>query len=175
MDNVSRIYLICGFMGSGKSFFLNKIKSWGLNTIDLDDQIFKKYGAGFSSLGEYIRNVGWECFRKVESNLLLELALRERKSSIFIALGGGALDCDKTRAFFKEKRNIELIWLNCGFDECINRIKSDENRPQLDKSYEELVELYASRVPYFNNAGLSLNSDEINSMNEWSDLERKLD
>lgn len=162
-------------MGSGKSHFLKKAKTWGFETIDLDDEVFKQEESSFSSLGEYIRSEGWESFRTKEAETLQKLILRKRRNSVFIALGGGTLDRYETRELLEHRDDIETIWLNTSFEECLRRTVNDKNRPQLDKSENELRELYTSRLKYFSKAKVCLTPNDADALIHVSDFERKLD
>lgn len=80
----NNIYLV-GFMGSGKTSILKKIKQIvNANTIDLDENIEKKYGSInkiFQTKGEkYFRNIELETFQALPDN------------DTVIALGGGSLE-----------------------------------------------------------------------------------
>ena len=93
----NNIYLV-GFMGSGKTSILKKIKQIvNANTIDLDENIEKKYGSInkiFQTKGEkYFRNIELETFQALPDN------------DTVIALGGGSLEVSHILDEFK---NSEL-------------------------------------------------------------------
>ena len=63
---VELIILLCGFMGSGKSFLMESLhkNSKGKGSFfDLDDEVFDKFGAGEDSLSDLIEKKGWDFFR----------------------------------------------------------------------------------------------------------------
>ncbi|WP_417335503.1 shikimate kinase [Halobacteriovorax marinus] len=156
------IIAICGFMGAGKSTFLQAFS--GVPIIDLDIAIRDEVG---EDLGEYIRRSGWEKFRQLES-----LCLRQKVHTIgqegLIALGGGSLEDEKNIEFLKES-GVKILHLKVDFDEAMNRIAGDANRPQLDKSRDELEELYLKREKVFSKCcDLSLVSDVSSWPTSWT-------
>lgn len=84
--------LICGFMGSGKTSLLEKLKKNSGSYAafhDLDDVLLGRFGESFKSLGDLIEYRGWDYFRRVESEVLGEF-LSASDENLVLALGGGA-------------------------------------------------------------------------------------
>ncbi|WP_372652920.1 shikimate kinase [Halobacteriovorax sp.] len=136
------IIAVCGFMGAGKSSFLRMYPE--VNSIDLDTFMSEKLDC---KLGDFIRDNGWDKFRDYESESL-ELSLQSLGKEGLLSLGGGSLDREANRDFL-HKYGAKILHLSVDFDEAMARIEGDENRPQLDKSREELLELYKTREDLF--------------------------
>lgn len=136
------IIAICGFMGAGKSAFLKMYPE--VNSIDLDQFMSEKLGR---ELGDFIRDEGWDKFRDFESSSL-ELALDALGGEGILSLGGGSLDSEKNRVFL-QKSQVKVLHLSVDFDEAMQRVEGDRNRPQLDKSREELLVLFTKREEIF--------------------------
>ena len=130
----NNIYLV-GFMGSGKTSILKKIKQIvNANTIELDVKIEKKYGSInkiFQKKGEkYFRNIELETFQALPDN------------DTVIALGGGSLEVSH---ILDEVKNSELsFYLKDTFENLWKRISNSE-RPLVKKGKEEILELYRLR------------------------------
>ena len=98
------VFLICGFMGAGKSTFLEKIQKNHTGTdffFDLDHEIYsRKKNNDSEHLGALIEKVGWEQFRSWEIEILKELIENSKnlhankKADLFISLGGGSVTED---------------------------------------------------------------------------------
>lgn len=137
------IIAICGFMGAGKSTFLTQFPE--VDSFDLDGVIEDKVGV----LGDYIRTEGWESFRSLESKTLNDLLIDD--GDRLISLGGGALDRQENIDLLKSAK-AKILFLELSFEECMVRIKGDNNRPQLDKSDKELEELFKKRELIYKDA-----------------------
>jgi shikimate kinase len=156
-------------MGSGKSTLLKKLSREGLLCVDLDDWIFAQHGADFSDLGDYIRQVGWDKFREVETAALAELL--EAGEDLLLALGGGTLDRAENQELIKT--HFTLICLDVDFHTCFDRISDDKNRPlaqELDKI--ELEELYLKRQEIYEIAKKKLNKNDVEKIYTFDDLLR---
>lgn len=156
------IIAICGFMGAGKSTLLQMYPE--AFSIDLD----KKIREGLSvELGEYIRDNGWESFREIESETL-EASLKEMGNSGLIALGGGTLDQSENIELLK-KYKVKILYISVDFETAMLRIQGDRNRPQLDKTKEELLALFEKREALFKKVcHLSLPSDAQQWPTNWT-------
>lgn len=135
-------YFICGFMGSGKSYQLEKLKSderfFGYSFYDLDEEISKSEGE--AELGELIIQNGFEWFRKKEFEVLK--SIMNKDEDLWLSLGGGTVTHPKSLDFLKK---FQGYWLNTPFSICFDRIKDDENRPLVSAGEEKLRDLYQER------------------------------
>jgi shikimate kinase len=137
-------YFICGFMGAGKSTRLKDFaldpKYFGYSFFDLDQEVLNKHGKGFGSLGELINFKGFDWFRKVEFDTLVEIW---SGSKSFTAMGGGTLTVEALEVV-KSRNDIEGLYLDTPFTVCLDRIKGTD-RPLAKLSESELRQLYSER------------------------------
>jgi shikimate kinase len=137
-------YFICGFSGAGKSTLLSELSALerlsACTFIDLDEWIYKKFGTGQAQLGDLIRDIGIDQFRKYEKE---GINFFSSKSNIVLALGAGAVNQDTHELLNSERWSG--LWLNVDFDVCYERIKNDNNRPLTTKGRHYMFELYNSR------------------------------
>ncbi len=131
-------------MGAGKSSFLKIYPE--VTGIDLDLFIEGRIGA----LGDFIRKEGWHAFRDEESKSL-RAALEQIGTNGILSLGGGTLDKKENLEFLKAS-GVKILYLEIDFETAMTRISGDENRPQLDKSREDLSELFTERASLFDQA-----------------------
>ena len=150
--------LVCGFMGSGKTTFIESFKDndLGFMTFDLDQVVCEELGITHQELGEWIKNHGMAEFRQKEISALQSL-LNMRTMKI-IALGGGTIEA----AGFDELRTqAKMIFLNTPFETCYKRIKNDSNRPMTLLGEDGLRNLYQKRLPLYQQAELILSETQI--------------
>ncbi len=149
------VLIICGFSGSGKSYW-GKILSKKLELVffDLDDEILANHGDEFQFLGELIEAKGWEWFRKEESKILEKLI--QKNPNCVISLGGGSLNEASIR-LIKGSSMIKLLWIDLPFENCWQRIKEDQNRPLVKKGKIYCNDLYKGRKKYYQRAEIKIN------------------
>ncbi|EQC50126.1 shikimate kinase [Bacteriovorax sp. BSW11_IV] len=164
-------FFICGFTGSGKSTLLQKLQSDPAcgKAIDLDDYIFDLHADDRDSdLGSYIRRVGFEKFREVEKNCIHTLATLLGPNDV-VALGGGSLEEKSSLDIIKFNRHL-LVWLNMSFETCMKRVEGDRNRPLLEKSRDELEQIYLRRAETFKMSQIQLCSKDVDAVRSLSAL-----
>lgn len=153
--------LICGFMGSGKSYWLDYLKknssSSGFCFLDLDHEIAKSLNIQPSQLGEWIKKYDWPAFRKLEEEMIASF-LGENKEGV-LSLGGGALT-EKLLEKCKINTKVKIVFLNTPFELCYERITGDNNRPLVTLQKEELRALYEQRYALYSKADLILDVEE---------------
>lgn len=158
-------FFICGFTGSGKTTLLRKLEldPSCKRAIDLDEYIFDLHGEeGDLNLGSYIRRVGFEKFRKIESDCIETLSHILDRNDV-VALGGGSLENEENFNAIRANQHY-LVWLNMSFDLCMKRVQGDENRPLLEKSRSELAEIYKRRSEVFKKAHIQLCSGDVDAV-----------
>lgn len=154
------LIFICGFSGAGKSKLLEHLEKdnhFDYTFYDLDDYIFGTYSKSESSLGDFIRNIGIDEFRRLEIESIKYFLTRK---NIVVSLGGGAFN-KNTIHLFKENSNAITIWLNTSLNICLNRILGDENRPLALKGRDFLEELYKKRLGDYSKCDRSYFPEEI--------------
>lgn len=168
--------LFCGFMGAGKSYFLQRMSNnssdlWQF--ADLDQMIFQREQPAKMTVGELVKAKGWDYFRSRESKLLSEYL--EKNENCFLALGGGALSTESNLECIRGFENSRLVWLNTSFETCYQRILDDKiERPLLEMGKEKLLELFKNRQSDYLNADLILDEREQGLINCLTDLTIRL-
>lgn len=150
--------LVCGFMGSGKTTFIESFANndLGFMTFDLDQVVSSELGVSHFELGQWIRKHGIEEFRKKEIGALRTLlSMRTMK---IIALGGGTVEGPD---FGELRTQAKMVFLDTPFETCHERIKNDSNRPMTSLGADGLRELYQKRLPEYQKADLILSETQI--------------
>ncbi|MBC7713300.1 MAG: hypothetical protein H7177_08175 [Rhizobacter sp.] len=163
--------MVCGFMGSGKTTFVESFRGnhLGYDCIDLDAAVAASLSILPSDLGEWINKNGLENFRHKEIFVLQGL-LNNRMMKI-IALGGGT----NTGEGYSELRSqAKTVFLNVAFDTCYKRIKNDPNRPLTALGEAGLHDLYNKRLPQYLTSDICLSEDEIKKIEGLDSLVHNL-
>ncbi|MBX7223764.1 MAG: shikimate kinase [Blastocatellia bacterium] len=152
MPELRSLYLV-GFMGSGKST-VGRLLAHRLNCpfFDLDEEVARHSGktipAIFAESGEAV-------FRQMEVSCLQTLLEKQNSKPCVISLGGGAFITPAIRELAAQT-GIS-VWLNLSFEECLNRIAGDGNRPLL-QNLERARELFGQRQPVYAQANIQLDA-----------------
>lgn len=137
------VYLI-GFMGAGKTSIGKKLEAlWGYPVVDTDEMIVEKEKM---PIPEIFKRFGEVHFRKLEKETLQNLS----SSSYIVTTGGGIVLDPQNRQLLKETGRT--VFLYCEPKTLIERLEKDDpsSRPLLhEKSREEMIELYESRLPLY--------------------------
>lgn len=135
---------LCGFMGSGKSTAAKYMETqYGFKNIDTDKLIEQHTGLAITQIFE---KYGEEEFRNIESNMLKNINYDETP---VISLGGGTVI--KNINAEEIKRNNILVYIDIELETALIRAKGDGNRPLLNKSKDEILQLYNSRKKLYEN------------------------
>ena len=150
--------LVCGFMGSGKTTFVESFaqNNLGYLTYDLDVEVAQELGISPMSLGEWINKFGLEEFRKKEIKVLSSL-IRQKTAKV-IALGGGTVEA---AGFWELRQFAKIVFLKTSFETCFLRIKNDSNRPLTSVGEAGLKDLYNKRLSLYQKADLELSEAQI--------------
>jgi shikimate kinase len=163
--------MVCGFMGSGKTTFVESFRGnhLGIDCVDLDTAVAASLGILPSELGEWINNNGLDNFRHKEITILKGL-LSNRMMKI-IALGGGTVECEG----YTELHSLgKTVFLNVPFETCFNRIKNDPNRPLTAIGEAGLFKIYNQRLPKYLTSDLCLSEAEIKEIVSLTSLVHNL-
>jgi len=118
------IIFLVGFMGSGKTETGRALaRLLGYSFLDLDATIEERVG---KSIRQIFTELGEQQFRRLETEAIRRLS--GLKHSV-VALGGGAFQSEENRRLLRAAG--VTVWLDCPFDVCFKRIKSDASRPLL--------------------------------------------
>lgn len=133
---------LCGFMGCGKTTIgKNLARLLGYGYCDMDELIVKKAGM---SIPEIFETKGEEHFRKIESDLIIELG----NFKGVVSCGGGAMLNEQNGINAAKKGTV--LFLDTPFETCYSRIAGDANRPiAASRTKEQLEELFNERYPKY--------------------------
>ena len=140
-----KIYLV-GFMGCGKSAIGRRLSYFlKMPYYDMDHEIVRQQGM---SIPEIFEKYGEVRFREIETEFLKNF----RDETCIIATGGGVAMKEENRKIMR--RSGLVFFLDARFDDIYMRIKSDKNRPIVQKStQQELEALYNNRRRFYREAG----------------------
>lgn len=157
-------------MGSGKTTIFKRVmeNTPKLIGFDLDELVKEEISEGLEDLGQAIERVGFEKFRKVEKDLLLQ-KLKESGNAL-ISLGGGSLSSEVI-AEIENSEGIKLVWVDTDFETCWERISKESHRPLVKKGRAALESLFQERVSIYRQASLTLNSEEQGRVSKFEELD----
>jgi len=137
--------VLCGFMGSGKSFVGEKLaRIIGYDFVDLDNYIENKT---HQTIPQIFAEQGEKEFRRLEVEGLKEIA---DMTGVVLALGGGTIILDEAYETLK-KLPVRIIFLEVSEDTMFARVKGGEGRPMLNQqNFEENAKrIYHERLPRY--------------------------
>jgi shikimate kinase len=133
------IVVLVGFMGAGKTTVGRILADrLGLPFVDADVLIEERLGR---SIKDVFATDGEAFFREVEHRTVTELA---GGRDAVLALGGGALGDERTRAVLASAR---VVHLRVGYGEALERVRNDPLRPMLRRP--DLETLYLTRLAVY--------------------------
>jgi shikimate kinase len=96
------------------------------------------------SVSDIFTQDGEPAFRKLEHDVIVELL---DSNNVVLALGGGSLGNDETRAKVKD---ATTVWLVAGLAQAVDRVGMNRNRPLLLGNVRgQLADLMAAREPFY--------------------------
>lgn len=151
-----KIFLI-GFMGVGKTYLGKRVADkLVLNYYDIDLEIEKRVEL---DVNQIFKEKGEDYFRKIENQILLQW-----DRSGIISTGGGIIQNSQNRKFLSDETNL-VIWLNPSWKKVKSRIINSYRPLVLNRSVDELFELYESRIPYYEEcADLQYNGSQVEAL-----------
>jgi shikimate kinase len=161
-STIRRIVLI-GFMGAGKSTTGALLaRNLGWRFVDSDHAIEEQAGR---TVAQIFAEDGEEAFRTLEAEAIREHA---RSENLVLALGGGAIETDRTRAALDALADARIVFLDAPLDVMVARCLTQPNaaeRPVL-ADRERLLERFSNRLPHYRRAHLivataQLTPDEV--------------
>jgi shikimate kinase len=138
---MSTIVLV-GVPGAGKTTVGKLLaKDLGIDFFDSDQVIESRAG---KSVSDIFTQDGEPAFRKLEHDVIVELL---DSNNVVLALGGGSLGNDETRAKVKD---ATTVWLVAGLAQAVDRVGMNRNRPLLLGNVRgQLADLMAAREPFY--------------------------
>jgi shikimate kinase len=138
---MSNIVLV-GVPGAGKTTVGKLLaKEMSLDFFDSDQVIEARSG---KSVSDIFTQDGEPVFRQIEHDVIVDLL---GSSNAVLALGGGALGNDDTRA---KVAGATAVWLVAGLAQAVDRVGMNRNRPLLLGNVRgQLADLMAAREPLY--------------------------
>jgi 3-dehydroquinate dehydratase type I len=133
------VVVLVGFMGAGKTT-VGQIMAerLGLPFVDCDVLIEQRAGR---AIRDIFSTEGEAYFRQLEHVTVAGLV---GGPEAVVALGGGAVEDERSRAVLRDAR---VVYLRVGWDQAMTRVKTDEFRPMLQRP--DLAEVYRRRLPVY--------------------------
>lgn len=150
---IQRIVLT-GFMGAGKSSvgpFVAARLGWRF--LDADSVIETEAGC---TIAEIFARRGEADFRDREQATIARLA---KENGLVLALGGGALERDATRALLLTKQGTLLVHLEVELATALARCRAAGPTRPLLADEANLAERYQRRLPLYRTAHLSIDAN----------------
>jgi shikimate kinase len=134
--------VLVGVPGAGKTTVGKLLaKELAVEFFDSDQVIEARSG---KSVSDIFTQDGEPVFRQIEHDVIAELL---GSSNAVLALGGGSLGNDDTRAKVK---GAKAVWLVAGLAQAVDRVGMNRNRPLLLGNVRgQLADLMAAREPLY--------------------------
>jgi shikimate kinase len=144
------IVVLVGFMGAGKTTVGHILaEHLGLPFVDSDVLIEQRLGR---SIKDIFVTEGEAFFRELEHQTVSGLV---RGRDAVLALGGGALGDERTRAALHSAR---VVHLRVAYSEAMGRVRDDQFRPMLRR--RDLETVYRTRLPVYEaNSAFTVDTD----------------
>jgi shikimate kinase len=151
-----RRIVLTGFMGSGKSTVGPLIAArLGWNFLDVDDVIEAEAGV---TIAEIFARHGEAAFRKQEHETIARLAAGD---SLVLALGGGAIEHEATRALLLTTPGTLLVHLEVELATTLQRCQGTEQTRPILADQANLAARYQRRLPLYRTAHVSIPVDAL--------------
>lgn len=152
---IQRIVLT-GFMGAGKSTVGRLLASQlGWRFLDVDQEIEAAQNATIAAIFAQ-RGEPW--FRQLEHETIRELLNAER---LILALGGGAIEDERTRRLLLQAEETRLVHLDASLDTVLLRCRGTETLRPVLQDHAHLESRYQRRLPLYRQAHLTVAVDSM--------------
>jgi shikimate kinase len=151
-----RRIVLTGFMGSGKTTLGPLLAArLGWSFIDADDVIEAEAGA---SIAELFARHGEAAFREREHATIARLAAGD---SLVLALGGGAIENEASRALLLTTPGTLLIHLEVELATTLKRCQGTEQTRPILADHANLAARYQRRLPLYRRSHVSIPVDAL--------------
>jgi shikimate kinase len=151
-----RRIVLTGFMGSGKSTVGPLIAArLGWSFLDVDDVIEAEAG---TTIAEIFARHGEAAFRKQEHETIARLAAGD---SLVLALGGGAIEHEATRALLLTTPGTLLVHIEVELATTLQRCQGTEQTRPILADQANLAARYQRRLPLYRTAHVSIPVDAL--------------
>jgi shikimate kinase len=154
-SHIHRVVLT-GFMGAGKTTvgkLLGTLLGWQF--VDADVSIEAATG---TTVAQLFQERGEPWFRQLEHETIRRLLESE---SLVLALGGGAIEDERTRALLLDTHGTQLIHLEASLPTVLQRCQGTEGLRPVLQDKANLERRYLSRLPLYRQAHLTLVVDAM--------------
>lgn len=152
--------ILIGFMGSGKTTIGLKLSFKLRVSVEDTDKIIEQRNQ--KTISQIFADEGEEAFRKMETELLREIA--DRKYKKIISLGGGTPVREENRPLIKNCGRV--FYLRVKPETVYERLKGDTTRPllQCEDPLQKIRDLLAAREEAYSQcADVIIDVDELNA------------
>jgi shikimate kinase len=143
-------------MGAGKTtvgHLLAKRLHWRFQDVDAHIE-----AATGSTIAQLFETHGEPWFRELEHQTIRELL---NANSIVLALGGGAIEDDRTRELVLLSPTTRLIHLEVSLDTVLRRCQGTESIRPILRDRDGLESRYLRRLPLYRQSHLNVAADEV--------------
>lgn len=152
----ARRIVLTGFMGSGKSTVGPLVaRRLGWRFVDADDVIAAEAG---TTIPEIFAREGEAAFRERERSTIARLA---GEDALVLALGGGAIEHEATRALLLNTPETLLIHLEVELATTLERCRGTEHLRPILADEANLASRYWRRLPLYRTAHVSVAVDAL--------------
>jgi shikimate kinase len=156
LDILPQRIVLTGFMGAGKSTVGRLLaERLGWRFIDVDDEIEAAQGATIAAI---FTEHGEPRFRQLEHETIRRLLDSKR---LILALGGGAIEDDRTRRLLLESAETRLVHLDASLDTVLLRCRGTEDMRPVLQDQKNLENRYRRRLPLYRQAHLTIAVDSV--------------
>jgi shikimate kinase len=151
-----RRIVLTGFMGSGKTTVGPLVaRRLGWSFVDVDDVIEED---ATCTIAELFARHGEPAFRDREHATIVRLA---EKDALVLALGGGAIEREKTRELLLKAPGTLLIHLEVELSTSLARCSGTEHTRPVLADQANLTNRYVRRLPLYRTAHISIAVDRL--------------
>jgi shikimate kinase len=149
-----RRIVLTGFMGSGKSTVGPMVaRKLGWRFLDADNVIV---GATGMPIHKFFAHHGESAFRERDHEIIAGLATEDR---LVLALGGGAIETDATRALLLNGPGTLLVHLEVSLATTLERCRGTERTRPILADQANLAARFDRRLPLYRMAHVSISAD----------------